>query len=62
MPGTISFSASSYVVPDNQSTAQIDIVRTGGSAGSFTIGFATADGTGRNDVNYEAVSGDVTFG
>jgi hypothetical protein len=62
LPGTISFSSSSYVVPDNQSTAQIDIVRTGGSAGSFTIGFVAADGTGRNGVNYEAVSGDVTFG
>jgi hypothetical protein len=61
-PGTISFSSSSYVVPDNQSTAQIDIVRIGGSAGSFTIGFATADGTARNGVNYEAVSGDVPFG
>ncbi len=62
LPGTISFSSSTYSVLNNQPTAQIDIVRTGGSAGSFTIGFVSADGTGRNGVNYEAVSGDVTFG
>jgi hypothetical protein len=49
-------------VDENQPTAQIDIVRTGGSAGSYTIGFAAADGTAKNGVNYEAVSGDVTFG
>ncbi len=62
LPGTISFSSSTYSVDENQPTAQIDIVRTGGSAGSYTIGFAAADGTAKNGVNYEAVSGDVTFG
>ena len=62
LPGTISFSSSTYAVLDNQPIAQIEIVRTGGTAGSFTIGFVSADGTARNGVNYEAVSGDVTFG
>ena len=61
LPGTISFSSISYSVLENQPTAQIEIVRTGGTAGSFTIGFVAADGTARNGVNYEAVSGSVTF-
>ncbi len=62
LAGTISFSSVAYSVLENQPTAQIDIVRTGGNAGSFTINFVAADGTARNGVNYLAVSGTVTFG
>jgi hypothetical protein len=61
-PGTISFGSPSYVVSENQPDALIDIVRTSGTAGSFTVNFVAADGTGRNDVNYVAVAGPVTFG
>ena len=42
--------------------ASIDIVRSGGSAGSFVVDFVAADGTARNGLNYQAVSGNVTFG
>jgi hypothetical protein len=62
LAGTISFSSVSYTVFDNQPTAQIDVVRTGGNAGSFAINFVSADGTARNGVNYEAVAGTIAFG
>ena len=64
-PGTISFQSSSYAALENQGTAQINVVRTGGNAGTFTVGFVSADGTGpnpaRNGVNYESVAGNLTF-
>jgi hypothetical protein len=61
-PGTISFGSSSYTVLENQPSAQIDVIRTGGTAGTFTITFVAADGTGRNGVNYQSVTSSLTFG
>jgi hypothetical protein len=61
-PGTISFGSPSYFVAENQPTALIDVVRTGGTAGSFVVNFVAADGTAKNDVNYVAVTGSITFG
>jgi hypothetical protein len=59
--GTIEFGSPSFVANENQGTAQIDVVRTGGTAGSVTVGFVAADGTAKNGVNYVAVSGTLTF-
>jgi hypothetical protein len=60
-PGTVSFGSATYTVLENQSVALIDVIRTGGTAGSISIGFVAADGTARHAVNYVAVSGTVTF-
>jgi hypothetical protein len=62
LAGTISFSSVSYAVLDTQAAALIDVVRTGGTAGAFTINFVSADGTAKNGVNYESVAGFLTFG
>ncbi len=61
LAGTISFSSSSYAVYENQPQALITIARTGGTAGTFTVNFVSADGSARNGVNYESVAGFVTF-
>jgi hypothetical protein len=59
--GTIHFGSSSYSVNEDAGVAAIDIVRAGGTAGSFTIDFVSADGTARNGLNYTSVAGTVTF-
>jgi len=61
-PGTIAFGSSNYVVDENAGVALIDIVRSEGTAGAFVIDFVSADGTARNGLNYQAVSGSVSFG
>jgi hypothetical protein len=61
-PGTIAFSTTNYTVAENQGFAAIDVIRTGGTAGSFTVNFVSADGTGRNGVNYTSESGQIVFG
>jgi hypothetical protein len=59
--GRIAFGSSSYVVNENAGVATIDIVRAGGTAGSFTVEFVTADGTAKNGLNYLAITSPVTF-
>lgn len=60
--GTIQFGSPSYTVLENQGVAHIDVVRTGGTAESFTINYVTADGTGRNLVDYVSTAASLTFG
>jgi Calx-beta domain len=60
-PGSISFSSASYTVAENAGSAAIDVIRTGGAAGSFTVFFVSADGTARNGVNYTSITQSVTF-
>jgi hypothetical protein len=61
--GTVSFSSTTYVVAENDPSgvATIDIVRNGGTAGSLTVNFVSADGTAKNGVNYTSIAGIVTF-
>ena len=63
-PGSISFASTTYTVAENTPTgfAAIDLVRTGGTAGSVTINFVTADGTAKHGVNYTSITQLVTFG
>jgi hypothetical protein len=61
LPGTISFGSSSYTVLENQPFALVNVIRSGGTAGSVTVGFAAAGGTAQNGLNYVAVSGPITF-
>jgi hypothetical protein len=62
-PGTVSFSSSTYTVAENDPSgfATIDLVRNGGTAGSVTVNFVSADGTAKNGVNYISIAGNVTF-
>jgi hypothetical protein len=58
---TISLSASSYSVGEGDGSTSIQLTRTGGPVGSFTVHFATSDGTASAGSDYTAVSQDVTF-
>ncbi len=62
-PGTISFSSTTYIAAENDPSgvATIDIVRNGGTAGSLTVNFVSADGTAKNGVNYTSIAENVSF-
>ena len=62
-PGTVSFSSTTYTAAENDPSgvATIDVVRNGGTAGSLTVNFVSADGTAKNGVNYESIAENVTF-
>jgi hypothetical protein len=59
--GTFQFSQATYTVGENQATATITVTRTGSTAGTATIHYATSDGTATQGADYVATSGDVTF-
>jgi hypothetical protein len=59
--GRIAFGSSSYTVPENAGFKTIDLVRAGGTAGSFTVEFVTADGTAMHGLNYQSITSTVTF-
>ncbi|MGC8641425.1 MAG: Calx-beta domain-containing protein, partial [Isosphaeraceae bacterium] len=59
--GVIQFSSPTYTAQENQGSIQIDVVRIGGTVGSFAVSFVATDGTAKNGVNYNAVSGALTF-
>ncbi|QEH33418.1 Calx-beta domain protein [Aquisphaera giovannonii] len=61
LAGTLSFGSVNFVANESDGVAFITINRTGGSSGSVTIGFVSADGTARNGVNYTSVAGAITF-
>lgn len=58
--GTLAFSSATYNVNENDGSAIITITRTGGSAGTATILFATSNGTASAS-DYTPVSTTVTF-
>src|SRR4051794_38092316 len=60
-PGALQFSAPTYTVNENQATATITVTRTGGSAGSVSINYATTNGTATSGTDYTAASGTLTF-
>jgi hypothetical protein len=59
--GSLSFSSTAYAVAENDPTgvAAIQVIRTGGTAGTFLVGVVTADGTGTFGVNYGPLSVDT---
>jgi hypothetical protein len=61
-PGAFQFSAASYSVAENGGSITITVDRTGGSDGTATVHYTTADGSGHTGVNYEGTSGTLTFG
>jgi hypothetical protein len=59
--GTFSFAASGYGVRENAGTATITVNRAGGTNGSVSVNYATANGTGTSGTDYAATSGTLTF-
>jgi len=60
-PGTVEFTAGTYSVKKSGSYALIPVIRTGGSAGTVTVGYSTVDGSAVSGVNYAATNGVLTF-
>jgi hypothetical protein len=61
-PGTIRFAQADYGFSEGQAVATITVVRTGGTRGTVTVPFATADGTAVVGSDYTPVAGVLTFG
>jgi Calx-beta domain len=60
--GTISLSASSYSVNEAAGSVVISAVRTGGSNGAVSVGYATSDGTAVAGSDYIASIGNLSWG
>ena len=59
--GTLEFSAVTYTAAENGTSIAITVNRTGGSDGTVSIDYATADGTATAGVDYIASSGTLTW-
>ena len=59
--GNLQFSVSSLQVIEDVGLATVTVLRTGGSTGTLTVDFATADGTATAGQDYTATSGTLTF-
>lgn len=60
-PGTVQFGSGVYSVKKYAGYAQIPVTRTGGTAQTVTVNFATQDGTALAGLNYTATNGVLTF-
>jgi hypothetical protein len=60
--GVVNFSQGVYQSGDNAGNAVITVQRTGGTAGSFSVGYTTTAGSAVAGTNYQSVSGTFTFG
>jgi len=60
-PGTVQFGARVDSVKKFAGYALVPVTRTGGSAQTVTVNFATQDGTAKAGVNYAATNGVLTF-
>ena len=61
-PGRLSFSATNYTFNSTGTNAYLTVVRTNGSVGSVSVNYATVSGTAQPGLNYNPVSGSLTFG
>lgn len=57
----VGFSVSSYSVSEAAASATITVKRTGSTAGSATVDYATSDGSAGNGSDYTGVSGTLSF-
>lgn len=60
-PGVLQFNLASYTVNENAGTATITVSRTGGSAGSVGVNYATSNGTATAGSDYTSSSGTLNF-
>jgi Calx-beta domain-containing protein len=59
--GSVSFNPTSVTVSESSGFASFDLNRTGGSAGSLTVGYAVTGGTASPGSDFTPVTGSVTF-
>jgi uncharacterized delta-60 repeat protein len=60
-PTQMKFSAASYSVAENGGSATITVIRDGGATGAASIDYATSDGTASANLDYQPVSGQLTW-
>ena len=60
-PGKVEFTSGTYSVKKSAGFALIPVIRTGGIAGTVTVGFATANSNALSGVDYSATNGTLTF-
>ncbi|WP_165064364.1 Calx-beta domain-containing protein [Paludisphaera rhizosphaerae] len=60
-PGAFQFAASSFLVPENAGVANLTVQRVGGARGAVSVSYWTTTGTAAPGVNYQPVSGVLTF-
>src|SRR3989442_4781854 len=60
--GSLQFSSASYKVLEDVGNAVITVIRSGGSKGTLSANYSTADGTATAGSDYTAVSGTLVFG
>lgn len=60
-PGVLQLSSAAYSIAENASNIAITVTRTGGSAGSVSIDYATSNGSADAGVDYTATSGTLTL-
>ena len=58
---SVQFSAANYTVNENAGTAAITVTRTGDTSGTFSVNYATSDGTAGQRSDYLATSGTLSF-
>ena len=61
IPGALQFSAGAYSLMENGGTVTITVTRTGGSAGTVGISYATSNGSAASGSDYTAKSGSLSF-
>ena len=62
MVGTVQFSAATYSVGEGAGQLTVTVTRTGDTAGTSTVHYATSNGTATAGSDYTNTSGDLTFG
>ncbi|HHV71592.1 MAG TPA: hypothetical protein GXX38_03135 [Clostridia bacterium] len=60
-PGSLQFDKASYTVNEKDGSATITVKRTGGSDGTVTVEYASADGTAEAGKDYTETKGTLTF-
>jgi photosystem II stability/assembly factor-like uncharacterized protein len=59
--GSVHFSTTNYFSLEDVGNLTITVLRTGGSKGTLSVNYATADGTAQAGSDYSAVSGTLVF-
>ena len=60
-PGSLSFSASAYAMPENGGVGTISVQRSGGDSGAISVNYATSNGTAAAGSDYTASSGTLNW-
>jgi len=60
-PGSLQFKSSTYTVAENGGSIRIYVIRTGGSSGSASVNYSTANGTAEAGSDYTANSGTLSW-